>query len=105
MKDNQSTNASEAQDEEKNKGFLTGLDDCPLHRNSPYGVTNVSHTQLSIARYYGTINFNGFKYIYNPMADELIREDVLKWKTKQWREKQKQTKKQNEELQEEMKWI
>jgi hypothetical protein len=39
------------------------------------------------------------------MTDELIREDVLKWQTKQWRLNQKQTKKQNEDLQEEMKWI
>ena len=104
MDDNQSTNASEAQDEEKNKGFLTGLDDCPLHRNSPYGVANVSHTQLSIARYYGAINFNGFKYIYNPMTDELIREDVLKWKTKQWRAKQKSNHNKIEKAQEEIKW-
>ena len=99
MDDNQSINTSEAQDDEKNKDFLSGLDDCPLHRNAPYGVKNVSHTQLSIARYYGSINFNGFKYIYNPMADELIREDVLKWKTKQWREKQKSNRKKNENIQ------
>ena len=100
MHDKQPNTTSEAQDEKKNKGFLSGLDDCPLHRYSPYGVTNVSQTQLSIARYYGSINFNGFKYIYNPMADELIREDVLKWKTKQWREKQKSNrKKKNEDIQ------
>jgi hypothetical protein len=102
MDKNNSTAASEAQDTPKKQSILMELDDCPLHRESPYGVTNVSHTQLSIARYYGSINFNGFKYIYNPMADELIREDVLKWQTKQWRLNQKQTKKQNEELQQEL---
>lgn len=104
MDKNNSTTASEAQDTPKKQSILADLDDCPLHRRSPYGVTNVSMTQLSIARYYGTINFNGFKYIYHPMTDELIREDVLKWQTKQWRLNQK-TKKQNENLQEEMKWI
>ena len=99
MDENNSTSASEAQDDEKNKGLLTGLDDCPLHRKAPYGVKNVSHTQLSIARYYGAINFNGFKYIYQPMTDELIREDVLKWKIKQWRANQKSTRKKNENIQ------
>ena len=99
MDGNNSNTASEAQDAEKNKGFLSGLEDCQLHRNSPYGVANVSHTQLSFARYCGAINFNGFKYFYNPMADELIREDVIKWKTKQWREKQKSTRKKNEDIQ------
>ena len=101
MHDKQPNTASEAQDTPKKQSILMELDDCPLHRDSPYGVTNVSHTQLSIARYYGTINFNGFKYIYHPMTDELIREDVLKWQTKQWRLNQK-TKKQNENLQQEL---
>jgi hypothetical protein len=99
MDDKQPNTASDAQDTPKKQSILMELDDCPLHRDSPYGVTNVSHTQLSIARYYGTINFNGFKYIYNPMADELIREDVLKWKTKQWRAKQKSNRKKNEDIQ------
>jgi hypothetical protein len=102
MHDKQPKTASEAKDILKKFSILSDLDACPLHRESPYGVTNVSHTQLSIARYYGTINFNGFKYIYHPMTDELIREDVLKWQTKQWRLNQKQTKKQNEELQQEL---
>jgi len=102
MVDKQPNIASEAKDATKKQSILMELDDCPLHRDSPYGVTNVSHTQLSIARYYGAINFNGFKYIYHPMTDELIREDVLKWQTKQWRLNQKQTKKQNEELQQEL---
>lgn len=104
MDDKQPNTVSEPQDTHKKQSILADLDDCPLHRYSPYGVTNVSMTQLSIARYYGAINFNGFKYIYHPMTDELIREDVLKWQTKQWRLNQK-TKKQNENLQEEMKWI
>ena len=99
MDDKQPNTASEAQDTHKKQSILMELDDCPLHRDSPYGVTNVSMTQLSIARYYGTINFNGFKYIYNPMTDELIREDVLKWQTKQCRAKQKSNRKKNEDIQ------
>lgn len=99
MDDKQQNTASEAQDTPKKFSIFADLDACPLHRKTPFGVTNVSMTQLSIARYYGTINFNGFKYIYHPMTDELIREDVLKWKTKQWREKQKSNRKKNENLQ------
>ena len=102
MDKNNPNTASEVQYIPKKQSILMELDDCPLHRDSPYGVTNVSHTQLSIARYYGAINFNGFKYIYNPMTDELIREDVLKWQSKQWKLNQKQTKKQNEDLQQEL---
>jgi hypothetical protein len=99
MVDKQPITASEAQDTPKKQSILMELDDCPLHRDSPYGVTNVSHTQLSIARYYGTINFNGFKYIYYPDTDELIREDVMRWKAKQLKAKHK---KQNENLQQEL---
>jgi hypothetical protein len=105
MEQNNSNTASDWKDWEKKQSILTDLDDCPLHRKSPYGITNVSITQFSVARYYGGMNFNGSLYIYNPPTDELIREDVLKWQTKQWRLNQKQTKKQNEDLQEEMKWI
>lgn len=60
----------------------TGLDRCPLHRKTPYGMTNVSMTQLSIARHYGGIKYNGESYTYLPKTDELIRDDVLKWQTK-----------------------
>ena len=62
---------------------LTGLDGCPLHRKTPFGMTNVSMTQLSIARHYGGIKYNGESYTYLPHTDELIRDDVLKWKKKQ----------------------
>lgn len=61
---------------------LFGLDECPLHRKTPYGMTNVSMTQLSIARHYGGIKYNGESYTYLPKTDELIRNDVLKWQTK-----------------------
>jgi len=62
--------------------ILTGLEDCPLHRKTPFGITNVSQTQLSIARHYGGIKYNGDEYTYVPPSDELIRNDVLKWKKK-----------------------
>jgi len=62
---------------------LSGVGDCGLHRRTPYGMTNVRMTQLSIARHYGGITFNGDSYTYLPHTDELIRDDVLKWKTKQ----------------------
>lgn len=65
------------------KSQLDGLRDCPLHRNTPFGMTNVSMTQLSIARFYGGINYNGEHYIYLPETDELIRKDVFKWKQDQ----------------------
>lgn len=71
------------------KSILYGLENCPLHRKTPFGVTNVSMTQLSIARYYGGIKYNGEDYTYHGPTDELIRDDVLKWKKKQ--EKQQPT--------------
>lgn len=61
---------------------LDGLENCPLHKRNPFGIRNVSQTQLSIARYSGGCTLNGDHYIYIPHADELIRADVLKWKKK-----------------------
>jgi len=61
---------------------LTGLDDCPLHRKTPFGIEGVSQGQFSIARHYGGIKYNGDEYTYLPLTDELIRDDVLKWKSK-----------------------
>jgi hypothetical protein len=50
----------------------------------PYAIRGVLNTQLSIARYYGGITYNGARYIYTPQTDELIRDDVfakvLKWR-------------------------
>jgi hypothetical protein len=61
---------------------LFGIDQCPLHRKTPFGIRNVSMTQLSIARHYGGIKYNGEAYTYIPKTDELIRDDVLKWQRK-----------------------
>lgn len=49
----------------------------------------VRHGQLSIARHYGGINFNGAEYVYVPICethgkdcDVLIRKDVFKARRK-----------------------
>lgn len=65
---------------------LDSLADCPLHKKTPFGITNVSMTQFSIARYSGLIKYNGDTFIYLPDTDELVRDDVLKWKRNQPKE-------------------
>jgi hypothetical protein len=65
------------------KTHLDNLNDCPLHKHTPFGMTNVSMTQLSIARYAGGCSYNGDHYTYFPDTDELVRSDVLKWRKKQ----------------------
>ena len=99
MEQNDLNNASETQDNLKKFSILSDLDNCPLHRKSPFGITNVTQTQFSIARYYGGINFNGSMYIYYPDTDELIRQDVMQWKAKQLKAKHK---KQSKNLQQEL---
>lgn len=59
------------------------LEDCHLDRGAPFAISNVSQTQLSIARHFGGIKFHGHCYTYNPEADELVRNDVLRWLKKQ----------------------
>jgi phosphotransferase system IIB component len=39
----------------------------------------VSMTQLSIARHYGGCKVQGKQFVYNPLDDSLIREDIVKW--------------------------
>lgn len=63
------------------ESVLEDVAECGLHRRTPYGITNVRETQFSIARFYGAITFNGEHYTYFPDSDELIRDDVLAWKT------------------------
>ena len=62
------------------KTLLDGLENCPLHRRTPFGIRDVSQTPFSIARYSMGCKFNGDHYIYLPPTDELIRSDVQKWK-------------------------
>lgn len=66
---------------------LSGLDACTLHRRTPFGMTNVSMTQLSIARHYGGITYQNEAYTYFPATDELVRNDVLKWRKKEEKKK------------------
>lgn len=56
---------------------------------TPDEIHWVSHTQLSIARRFGGIKFNGVSYIYQPTCSEhgdgcdvLVRQDVLKRRAK-----------------------
>lgn len=44
----------------------------------PEEIHGVSHSQFSIARYYGGIKFNGVEYVYDPARDVLVRKDVVK---------------------------
>lgn len=53
-----------------------------LQRKTPFAIQGVMNTQLSIARFYGVIRYNGDGYTYMPDGDELIRDDVLKFVTK-----------------------
>lgn len=60
-----------------------------LPKDTPYGIQHVSKTQLSIARYFGSIKYNGQNYTYFSPSDELIRDDVLKLVVKIRRAKKK----------------
>lgn len=52
----------------------------------PDEIHNPQHTQLSIARHYGGINFNGIYYLVVPVGAngdwKLVREDVIKARAK-----------------------
>lgn len=58
---------------------IAALNESNQHRDTPFIIGNVSHTQLSIARRYGGCNYQGRAYTYLPETDELIRGDVLRW--------------------------
>jgi hypothetical protein len=47
--------------------------------NTTIAYTGVSMSQLSIARHYGGCKVQGKHFVYNPVDDSLIREDVVKW--------------------------
>jgi hypothetical protein len=53
--------------------------DAGLHKRTPYLIRGVSQTQLSIARHYGGINYNGDSFTYMPTTDELVRDDVVEF--------------------------
>lgn len=46
--------------------------------NRPEIIYHVSHTQLSVARFYGGCKFNGVDYHYDAESDTLTRMDVWK---------------------------
>lgn len=58
---------------------LDALQTSGLHRKTPFGVRDVSRTQMSIARYYGGITYNGDHFTYFAECDELVRDDALKF--------------------------
>jgi len=70
------------------------LKTCQLPDNPPWLYRNVSQTQLSIARFSGGCRVNGRMYYYNPLTDELVRDDVLKWLGQQERAAKKAAKEQ-----------
>lgn len=72
--------------------FIKLLQECPLHRRTPFMIRSVSTTQFSIARHYGGIKFNNCDYTYNSDTDEFVRDDVLAWIQKQIKATQKTSK-------------
>jgi len=81
---------------------LAALQTSGLDRKTPYVMTGISQSQLSIARHYGGIMYEGVRYIYYSLNDELIRKDVVQWVEKRRRAEKKApleaTRKETEEL-------
>ncbi len=61
-----------------------------LDTATPFAISGVSNTQLSIARHYGGSTFQGWQYTYMPLTDELVRDDVVKWLAKHRKQQKKQ---------------
>ena len=61
-----------------------------LPADTPYIITGVSRSMFSVARLVGSCNFQGQGYTYNPVTDELVRNDVLKFVHKIRKEAKKQ---------------
>lgn len=70
-----------------------------LPADTPYIITGVTHSQFSVARHYGACKFQGHGYTYNPVTDELVRNDVLKLVEKIRKEAKKQARQENAEKQ------
>ena len=60
-----------------------------LDKLTPFAISGVSNSQLSIARYYGGCTYQGRGYMYVPLSDELIRDDVVKFLAKYRKEQKK----------------
>jgi len=50
--------------------------------SAPDIIYSVSHTQLSIARHYGGITYNGVEYVYNPADDTLTKKPKTEKKSR-----------------------
>lgn len=68
---------------------IEALQTSKMPRNTPFAIQGVMNTQMSIARFYGGIRYNGDAYTYMPDGDELIRDDVLMFVTKLRKQKRK----------------
>ena len=62
-----------------------------MNKQPPERIHNWQFGQLSIARFYGGINFNGHKYLVAPEEEgqPLVRADVLKREQKAKRQAKK----------------
>lgn len=73
---------------------LKALQTSGLDQSTPFVVQGVSRSQLSVSRHYGGCRYQGRDYFYNPVTDELIRSDVLRWvqKRRKVQEREKKAK-------------
>ena len=70
---------------------------------APEEIHYVSKTIFSIARYYGGCQAYGHHYyVYDPIRDVLVREDVLKAKAKEAKAKTREEKVREKEKQEKL---
>lgn len=79
-----------------NTDEINALQASGLDKKTPYIIQNVSETQLSIARYFGGCRYDGVYYTSIPVADEIVRNDVLKWIIKYRKDKEAKEKKINQ---------
>ena len=61
---------------------LDALQASTLPRKTAFLIGSVSRSMFSVARHYGGATVNGSSYLYLPLSDELIRDDVAKWLAK-----------------------
>lgn len=60
---------------------LDALRSSELDTKVPFIIHGVSQSPFSESRLSGACQYSNWYYIYIPMTDELIREDVVKWIT------------------------
>ena len=66
------------------------IDRCPLDRETPLAIGNVSYGFFSIARFSGGVEYKGKYYVYVHPIDAVIREDVHRWVMKEMKKKPEQ---------------